>query len=381
MKLLLILFAAFLGSSQLPAQDVTASMRELAKQGKCREVIEKYSYESDTLPASALFIIAACYDEIHNYDKAAEFLDLAMKKGPIEPDFYYLKAQLFHQRGRYKETIDNLKKITELPSSDTLDMMGDVYANLGGMYYELKEVETAEEYFLKAIEYDSCPPMAFAALATIKQDNDEIEDAIKYWKIALEKEDPKSMYYEQRFSNYAYLLQQAERYTEALEIFIRLDNQYSNQLYFTDEIIQCYYGLGEYDKAIPYKEKFYAAKKKKNRAMDNEDSFTIDVIPWKDKSVVGIEMFIDSSHSYYAKYRFFVADGRSEPKVYVDLETSDEIRAMGKGVMYMLFLNTPGSSKAFPQFLFPEKFDYREMKAAVMQILEENVKPKEEEED
>jgi tetratricopeptide (TPR) repeat protein len=54
--------------------------------------------------------IAIAYRDLNNYDKALEYVELAIESTPLNPELYYLKGQILRQKGQSEENLDLLNK-------------------------------------------------------------------------------------------------------------------------------------------------------------------------------------------------------------------------------------------------------------------------------
>jgi len=60
--------------------------------------------------------------------------------------------------------------------------------NLGELYYDLEELEEAEEECLQAIRLDPAFSMAYLALGSICMDQERLQDAVHYFETYLKYE-------------------------------------------------------------------------------------------------------------------------------------------------------------------------------------------------
>jgi tetratricopeptide (TPR) repeat protein len=92
-------------------------------------------------------------------------------------------ARYYQDRNRIDKAMVEYEKALKLKATNTIDEKAITYFNLGVIYFRRKEFEKAKEYYLRAMQLDSCLPgvhnnLAVVLAATAK-DFDSVHDELK----------------------------------------------------------------------------------------------------------------------------------------------------------------------------------------------------------
>jgi len=90
--------------------------RIYASAGRDKEAMDYFdkAYQADSSNINILRSVIAGAIQVHEYDKAADYLDKAMEVDPQNPWLFYLKAQLAQARGHNGEAIEALRQARTL---------------------------------------------------------------------------------------------------------------------------------------------------------------------------------------------------------------------------------------------------------------------------
>jgi tetratricopeptide (TPR) repeat protein len=132
-----------------------------------------------------LFFSAFCYGQ-SNFAKGEEllmrnqpaqaesFLMRAISDDPANPVTYLYLGIVYEQLGRAEEAITIYRRI--LPSAGKLS--ANVANNLGNVYFQRGNTETAEQYYTQAVGFDSGYPNAYLGRANTRIKAGDLQNAV-----------------------------------------------------------------------------------------------------------------------------------------------------------------------------------------------------------
>ncbi|MEM6262478.1 MAG: tetratricopeptide repeat protein [Bacteroidota bacterium] len=134
-------------------------------QGEYDKAIETYQKALSIDPQSALanYEIALTYFEKEDYANTVKHSDVVLnQKGDYMIPAYLINGSALDLQGRTKESIKLFKKAIKKTDGHYL-----IYYNLALNYFNLKDIDNAEEYVIKAIEKNPRHPSSHIMLAVI----------------------------------------------------------------------------------------------------------------------------------------------------------------------------------------------------------------------
>ncbi len=156
------------------------------------------------------------------------------------PESPVAKADSLYNEGKYKEAIEEYKKVL----SQNPDML-QIYERIGIAYYKMKDLDRAIETFKKLLEEKPDSKNAIFNLSAIYIEKNNLEEALKYFKIIEENSisDPDIFY------NFGLLSFKNNQIDEAIEFFnkcIIRDEKYYEAFY---QLGLAYANKGDIEKA------------------------------------------------------------------------------------------------------------------------------------
>jgi tetratricopeptide (TPR) repeat protein len=371
MKILLTFFLVLFFIPVVYSQsDPTENFRQLYQQKKYDEIIAYKLKEKETLTAKALYYIGMAYYMKEQDDNALKYLDLAIEKGPADYDMFYFKGMLLYYKNKFTESLPYFDKAIALLPNEP-----DFYAGKAEAYFSLNNEDSALAYFEKASKLPNCKTRVFILLGEIYQDLKRNEDALIAMKTALGKLSPTDNDYQNCSYNIALVQQLTGKEADAKETLEKHISIYPDDFHAMAKLVQVYYSLAEFDKALPYKEKLYEAHKAKKLQKEMSEMFCFDQFIWNGKRIMVFENFDESDEFLTVKHHFYVMDDEGKVAYRIDSESSAAIRMNGPKSKYVLCLVRGQSHFTYWQYIFNDEYKYPDLKAAVLDILNEKVKP------
>ena len=368
-RTLIILFTFFILSSKAQT-NLEENFKQLYNNKKYDKIIDYKPKKNEEITAIALYYIGLSHYMKSEDDAAMKYLDKAIKKGPIYHDMYYYKAMLLYYSKKYNEALPYYSKaIAMLPNEP------DFFIGKAETYYALDNLDSTIFYFEKATQLPKCNYSAFVFLGEIYQDKNNIEKAYSAYKSAFEQLMPSDKSYQNCSFNLGLMEQLTNRLYDAKTTFENHVAIFPTDYQAIGKLIQIYYSLSEFDKAIPYKQKLYVAYKTHQLPTSMKEMFCFDQFMWNKKRIMAFENFDDSNEILSVKQHFFVTDNFGKTEYRVDLETSAAIRMSNPKNKYVLCLVKDNAHFTYWQYIFDDNYLYTELKSALLDILNEKIKP------
>lgn len=370
MKLFLSVWMAFMVTCSFGQVDLAGHFKQLYDASKFDEIIGYTLRDGDSLSAQALYFKGMAHYMKSEDDKALLFFDLAIEQGPADWDMYYYKGMVFYYAEKFSEALPNFDKaISMLPDEP------DFYLSKGEAYYGLENLDSALVYFEKASILPGCAVRAFLLMGEIYQEQEEWEKGLLVYKTAIDKLEWGDLQHQNCSFNLGLMQQLNGQFAEAKETFEKHVVAYPEDFHAVAKLIQVYYALSEYEKAKPYRQALYKARENRQLEIDMRYMFCFDQFMWNGKLVMAFENFNEPEKDLFAKHHFFVLTDEGEIDYQIDTETSLAIRRSGPKPNYVLCLVRGDIHTTYWQYVFNEDFNYPDLKAAVLDILNEKVQP------
>ena len=369
-KVTTLILTILLYSFSYGQTDLSNNFKELYKQKKYDEIIKYKPQKGEELTAKAHYYVAMSYYMKQQDDNALEHFDLAINKGPVDHDMFFYKGMTLYYKGKYLESLPYFDKAIEMLPNEP-----DFYGGKGEVFYALNQKDSALHYFAKAIQLPKCKTRIYLLAGELYQDKNDIPNAVKTYESALNKLDKTDKDYQTTLFNVGLMNQLSGNIEKAKDIFEQVLSIYPDDFHCMAKLIQTYYSLDQIDKAKPYREKLYEAHKKKKLPDAMKDMFCFDQFIWNGKRVMAFETFDEPDEFMFTKHHFYIMGDNGEIAYKIDSESSVAIRMNGSKNKYVLCLVKDGSHFTYWQYVFNDDYKYSELKTAVLDILNDKVKP------
>lgn len=371
MKKLFTILMTLLVSFTYAQDNVADKLKKFYNEQKYNEII-KYKSDEKELSAKALYYVGMAYYMKQEDENAMKFIDKAMEKGPIDHDMYFYKAQLLTFSKKYIEALPYFDKaIAILPDEP------DFFVGKGQCFNFMGEKDSAIVYYEKAVKSPYKNIDMVIMLAEAYQVSNQLENAIKTYKLALNSMKTNNKPHQATSINVALMDYVIGDYVDAKEILEKHLSIYPNDDMAIEKIIQVYYALNEYDKVIPHKQKLLQLHNANQTQENIKGMYCMDNFMWNGKRVSAYEVFgrPTAEDLLFEKINFFVVDENQMPIMRVVFEASIGTKIKGDKYYYVLALKKQNASQTYWNWKFDEVYNYIELKQAVLDILNEKVKP------
>jgi tetratricopeptide (TPR) repeat protein len=357
-------------SSAVFAQDKIADeLKVLSDNKQYDKIIEQYASKSKEYSAKSLYYIGFAYYMKEDDSNCIKFMDLSIDKDAKNPAPHYIKASTLNYMGKYSEAIKYFQTAINLKADDS-----EFYIGLGDSYNLLEKKSLALEAYKKAMEQKNCPGRPYSMIAQIYSDLKENDKALEAFYIAKSKTSKESNSYSNALFNIGLLESLKGNYNKAEPAFAELIQLDPKDYHSYAKLIQIYYYRKEYDKAKPYKGKLYEAHRKGELRDNLIDMFCFDQFKWKNKLIQAYERYEEGNkNGVYSKHLFYVLNQEDKIEFRIQTEYSPVSMELG-GAKYLLGM-TKGDEHSTFNIGFNDNFKYDDLKKAVIDILEEKVKP------
>ncbi len=373
MKFILTIIVAILSFSISYGQsELSDNFKELYRQKKYDEII-KYKNKNkkvEAYSAKAYYYVAMSYYMKNQDDDAIKYFDIAINKGPVDHDMFFYKGMALYYKGKYQESLPNFSKAIEMLPDEP-----DFYGGKGEAFYALNQKDSALNYFSKAIILPKCETRIFLLAGELYQEKNDIKNALVTYESALSTIDKTSLDYHTTLYNVGLVNQLSGNLVRAKEMFEQSLLIEPNDFRCMSKLVQTLYSLDQIEKAKPYKEKLYKGYKNNTLPEEMKEMFCFDQFVWNGKRIMVFENFNEPEKIMYAKHHFFVLDDKGDIEYRIDSESSIAIRMAKDDAKYVICLVKDNAHYTYWQYLFNDTYEYKNLKSAVIDILENKVKP------
>ena len=368
-KTLLFIVLLFVTYSYGQAE-VETNFKLLFDQEKYDEIINYQPKDNQQLTTSDLFYKGKAFYMMSADEQANQYFDQAIEKGPVFGSMYFHKGMILLYANKFNESLPLFDKAISLSPTES-----DFYAGKAEAFSALKKTDSAQVYFEKATLLPSCKPRAFVMLGQIYQSQNKNEQASAAYKKALSPLSENDEMYRNTSFNLGLTQQLTGKIDDARTTFEKHVALYPTDFHAVAKMIQVYYALEQFKKAAPLKKKLYAAHQAKQLNADMEKHFCFDQFIWNGKRVMAFEIFDEPDDVLFAKHHFYVMTASNEIEYQIDSESSAAIRLTNSKNQYVLCLVKNQTHHTYWQYVFSDDYQYPDLKAAVLNILNEKVKP------
>lgn len=370
MKKILLFIISFFVTSSFGQTASSRNLKLLFEQKKYDEIINYQPKDNQQLSAEELFYKGKAFYMMSDDEQANQYFDKAIEKGPVFGSMYFHKAMILLYTNKYNESLSIFDKAIALSPTES-----DFYAGKAEAFSALKKTDSAQVYFEKAAQLPSCKPRAFVMLGQIYQGQNKYEQALASYQQALSQLSENDEMYQNTSFNLGLTQQLAGKIDDSRKIFEKHTILYPTDYQAVAKMIQVYYALQQFEKAAPLKKKLYAAHQAKQLSADMEKQFCFDQFIWNGKRVMAFETFAEPDDFLFAKNHFYVMTDNNEIDYQIDSESSAAIRMSNSKNQYVLCLIKSQTHHTYWQYVFNDDYQYPDLKAAVLNILNGNAKP------
>lgn len=233
----------YLGLLSLEEKDYETSLKYFDKS----IYVDKKSYEPH-IQKGYIFTIQ------QNSKEAVKSFEKSVALGAEVSDLYFFLAMNYEVLGKYKKSESYLKKAVALEPQNSKYRF-----ELGIVYDKLKKQELAENEFFKTIEIDSTSAAAYNYLGyTYADKNIKLNAAEELIKKALDL-DPENPAF---IDSLGWVYYRKMKYEEALTLLKKASEKFDDAVIF-DHLGDCYFALGDKQKAIDNWETSFSIEKNK----------------------------------------------------------------------------------------------------------------------
>ena len=368
-KHLLLLLTLFFTYSYAQV-DSGKNLQQLYDAEQYDEIIDYQPKKSDPLSVTDLYYKGKAHYMKSDDTQALKYFDLAIDKGPVFGSLFFYKGMIFLYANQFSDSLPYFDKAISLSPTEA-----DFYAGKGEAFFALKNRDSAQVYFEKATQLPGCKPRPFVKLGEIYQERNENEQALTAFKSALNQLNPEDELYQNTSFNLGLTQQLTGNLEDAKATFEKHTFLFPTDYHAVAKRIQIYHSLSEFEKVPPLKKQLYAAHRAKKLNADMEKNFCFDQFIWKGKRILAFENFAEPDDVLFTKHHFFVMNDQNEIAYHIDSESSAAIRLADPKNKYALCLVKNKTHFTYWQFLFNDDYHYPDLKAAVLNILNDKVKP------
>ncbi len=350
--------------------DLADDYKKLYKEKAYDKIIKHKPKRKAVLSSKALYYKGMSYYMKMKDDKAMKYLDRAIEKGPVDHDMFYYKGMLLYYAGKLDESLPNFRKAIELLPNEP-----DFHQSLGEALYKLNKLDSAKVHLQNAVEHPRANNRSFILMGAVCQEQNDLEGAYVAYSTVFVKLELSDERYQDCSFNLGLIQQLTGRDNEAKQTFENHLKNFPNDFHAMAKLIQAYYANSEFEEALPYKTKLYKAFETGTLPNEMNTMFCFDQFDWNGRNVMVFESFDEPDDFMYEKHHFYIMDEDGEIDYKIDSESSLAIRMQGSETKYVLCLVKDSAHFTYWQYSFNDDFKYPEMRSAVLDILNNKVKP------
>lgn len=366
--MLLLLTVLFLLANKTQAQSDTAKMRAMIKAKQYDELIDAYAFKANELSSNEVYYIGLAYYRKEDDLNCQKYMTIAISKDASNANAYFIRGLSLEFLKHYDEALKNIQGAIKLNGEDA-----DYYTTLGDVYMDMNRDGNAFEAYKRATELSDAPGRAYLMLGQLYAEHKQKDEALAAFYQAKDKLDKTSDSYQHVLFNTGMFEYQKGNYDKAEALYKELIQLAPDDYHAYAKLIQVYYAKKEYANAKPLRDTLYTAHKKgllkdNLKKMFCFDQFTVDGL-----HVEAYEKFDDLPAELYYKHEFYVTNADEETLYHIQTEGSSIHKELG-GPKYLLGMDKGNVHSTF-NYGFNDDFDYNELKADVIKIMEGKVKP------
>ena len=330
-------------------------------------IISTYAKEDENYSALDYFYIGMAYYINEDDENCLKYMKLSIEKDSLEPAAHFMKGVTQSFLGDFENAIPSLNKAIELDSTSS-----NYYSALGDALFNNKNYIDAVEAYKTSINKENPTERSFAMLAQSYLALNDSINALKYLYVAKDNISPTNDSYLNTLYNIGLFEYFNKNYESAEKAYKELLRISPDDFLTYSKLIQVYYGVKDYDKAEPYRQKLYQAQSNKKLEGYLGDMFCFDQFYWNGKLVQAFERYETGDTKLYYKRLFFLIDDKGEIVVKIQSENSP-IAIQLKEAKYVLGTDFKGTHYNW-NIWYDEDFKYEDMKKGVIYILDNELK-------
>ena len=350
----------------LAAQSADERIKELYDRDAYDDII-KIAQTAPELSDTGLFIVGRAYFSTDEDSLAQVYFKRAIERNPNYSTAWFFRSQAGYFMKDSAEAFSSLHRAIAIDASRPL-----FWSWKGDLYYIWNQLDSALLFYQHSLTMSEPPERAYVQIGNVLSDMGRDNEAVDAFQTAKTKVEKNSDFYLECLFNIGSLGVRVRRYAEAevaIKEFLQISpNDYRAYAF----LIQVYYGQKEYAKGDALKPVLYSAWRAKKLPKSMADDFCIDQFMWNGQRVLVYERFVSSGMLYY-KHVFYLLDAKGKTELTVQTESSAAVRH--GDTHYVLGKDKGRKHYTYIQYTFPEKPDYDELKAAVIEVLEGKTKP------
>jgi tetratricopeptide (TPR) repeat protein len=368
-RLLPFLFAV-LAAAPLSAQtDITTEIWALLEADQPQDITANYASRVDSAPAKAIYYVAYAFLLQERYEEAVAYFDRALAKKPAYAPSHYYKGLAYQYTRRPAEALPCLLQAAEIEPTD-----GEYHSAVGDAFAALRRYDDAIAAYRRAVELFTGPAHAWINLARMYESKDDDMGALTVLYEAQARVDSTVKTYNTVLLNIGLLELEAGHPERAEPPLRELLRRNPDEFRAMSKLIQVCYARGDYAAARPWRDKLYAAHEKELLPEKMRKEFCFDQFDWQDRHILAYEQFDNEPASLYYKHVFYVLDATGKVERTIQTEYSRVSLAFG-GKKYVMGMDRGNRHYTYIDTSFGDDPDYRELKKAVIDILERKLSP------
>lgn len=367
-KLLSLFIICLYGAFAIAQEPVIDELKLLNDAEQYDKIIDQYAGKTKDYSAKELYYIGLAYYMKENDENCLKFMNASIKKDASDPAAHFTKGSTLYYMKKYEESIKSFQEAIALENTNATS-----YSGLGDSYYKLNKLKEALDAYTLACQQSNVGCRPYAMKALIHSDLNDKETSLKAYYTVKEKCEKGSDSYLNALFNIGLFEYEKENMEAAERSFLEHIELAPDDFHSYAKMAQVYYFQKEYKKAVPYKEKLYAAYKAGKLSGNLKNMFCFDQFKWKNKSIQVFERFAEDPSDIYVKHIFYVIDEKGEIEFKIQTEYSPISVELG-GAKYLI-CKSMGDSHATYNYGFNDDFNYDDLKKTVIKILNEEVKP------
>jgi tetratricopeptide (TPR) repeat protein len=335
--------------------------------GDREDEVLSYVDRAKELGDSSLYRIGRTYFKREDMANALKFFDLTLKRNPRYQNAWYFRSIVHLSEQNFDEALSDVNRAIAIDASDP-----DYFYLKGDVFRALEKPDSALVVYKKATEFKNCPNDTWVMIAEVYAGLDRYDDAAKAFRASLPFAAQDSQRYQWRLYNTGLSEFLAGRPADAEKTLLDLLGRAPSDYAAIAKLIQVLYAQEKYKETKQWKDKLYEGWKAGKMPKRMKDDFCFDQFKWKNREVVAYEQFAEEGNLYY-KHVFYVLDEAG--KVDFQVQTEHSVALKMANAKYTMGMNRGNTHYTFMSFIFQEDVEYKVMKKAVLDILNEKVEP------
>lgn len=352
-----------LSAVHLSAQDLLPRFRDMYQDGRYQEIISYKPKKKDVLSGKAIYYVAMAHYKLQEDDAALSEMDKAIATGPADWDMFYYKGMILLYQSKPADALPCMERSIQMLPGEP-----DFVAGKAQAFQALGKNDSAITYYKMASGLQGCRSYVYVQLAELYQEANNPSQSYEAYEQALAHMTPDDPGRQNCAYNIGLMEELTGRFEEARVTFEAFVKQYPDDYRAISKMMQAYYALGQYEKAAPYRQQLYDAKKAHKLPEEMKDMFCYDQFLKDTFRIMAWERFVPRGEMVKVKYIFYVKGAHDSLLYHIDLESDDMLGTTGSS-RYVLCTVRDGSYSTHWKYVFPENFSYPVVKAAVLELV------------